>query len=45
MLNLWKDGIESRGVKVNMNIIKPVLIGGENYKVVWNTEDAMCYFW
>ena len=40
-LNQWKDNVENRGMRVNMNKTK-VMISGEQQKVTWNAVRWPC---
>jgi len=42
MLSRWKDGVQSKGMEVNMNKTK-VIISGESCKGVQNSGRWSCY--
>jgi len=44
MLNEWKDNVENRGMRVNMNKIK-VIISGEWQKVMQKAVRWQCDVW
>jgi len=43
-LNEWKDNMENRGMRVNMNKTKP-MISGERQKLMQNAEGCKMAMW